>query len=237
MTVAASERLEALLAEMRGCPHCDLSVGRTQVVPGEGPADTRVMLVGHGPGGTDDATGRPYTGPGGDALDELLAQAGIRREQIYITNLTKCWAWKEEYGRRVNRTPAVKEVKACVPLWLKQELEIIRPAAIVCLGGPTAQHFLGRDFKITQRRGEWLEMPPDSPHAKMTGQHGKDAPLVMAIVQPAYLIHLAEHAPESYPGARAGMLRDLAKVKAVLEGTQPTAASAQAEAVEEDIPF
>lgn len=218
---AVAEQMAALQAEMKGCVRCDLSVGRTQVVPGDGNPRSAIMLVGHGPGGTDDATGLPYTGPGGDLLDELLEQAGIDRKRVFLTNLTKCWAWKQEFGRRINRTPAAREVKACSPVWLRQELEIVRPRAIVCLGGPTAQYFLGKDFKITRQRGEWLEIPDGAPIVKLIGAWPDPAPVAMAIVQPAYLIHLQNHVPESYAGARQGMLRDLAKVKAVLDGIEP----------------
>lgn len=236
----AAERMAALQAEMKGCVRCDLSVGRTQVVPGDGDPHSAVMLVGHGPGGTDDATGLPYTGPGGELLDELLEQAGIDRARLFLTNLVKCWPWKQEFGRRVNRTPAAREVKACAPAWLRQELELVRPRAIVCLGGPTAQHFLGKDFKITRQRGEWLPVPPAAPVVKLIGPPPEPAPVAMAILQPAYLIHLREHAPESFPGARQGMLHDLAKVKAVLEGLEPQvrrAGEPDAAPAGDEIPF
>ena len=221
----ATATLEALGLEMKSCVACPLAEGRTQVVPGEG-AVSRVVFVGHGPSGADDASGHPYSGPGGDLLDELLSQAGIGRSGVWVTNLTKCWAWKLEFGSRVNRTPGAKEVGTCVPLWLVRELEAVGPVAIVCLGGPTAQFFLGKDFKITQSRGEWLPMPEGSPYLKRAGRRLEPDPPVMAILQPAYLIHLAEHAPESYPAARQAMLRDLAEVKRVLEGGEPTRATA-----------
>ena len=215
------QALEALNLEIKVCKSCGLSEGRTQVVPGEGHATARVVFVGHGPSGTDDETGHPYSGPGGELLDELLAQAGIARSGIFITNLTKCWAWKLEFGNRINKTPGAKEIKTCASTWLVRELEVIAPKAIVCLGGPTAQYFLGKDFKITQSRGEWFKLPSDGPFAKQTGVTLEPNPVVMAILQPAYLIHLAEHAPESYPSARQAMLRDLAEAKRVLEGQEP----------------
>ncbi len=228
-----SNVMRALALEITACTRCELAQGRTHAVPGEGSPNSRVLFVGHGPGGTDDATGRPYTGPGGELLNELLEQAGITRSSMFLTNLVKCWPWKVENNQRVNpgrervepaparvnRHPSAKEIKACAPVWLRQELELIRPRAIVCLGGPTAQQFLGKDFKITQSRGEWFTLPETSPILKLLGPL-EAQPAIMAILQPAYLIHLFEHSPEAYPGARQAMLRDLGKVKRVLDGEE-----------------
>ncbi|HEX2864051.1 MAG TPA: uracil-DNA glycosylase [Deinococcales bacterium] len=213
--------LDVLNRDMKDCVRCHLAEGRLQVVPGEGPDGARVALIGHGPGGTDDETGHPYSGPGGDLLDQLLAQAGVARGRLYITNMVKCWPWKVEHGQRINRTPNAGEVKACEPIWLGRELEALRPAGIVCLGTTAAQHFLGKGFKITQGAGRWLPLPPDSPFLKVSGAHLDPAPPVMAIMQPAYLIHLAQHVPDAYDGAKTEMLRALARVKAVVDGAEP----------------
>lgn len=193
-------------------------------VAGAGNPDSPVMFIGHNPSGTDTQTGRPYTGPAGEIFDELLAQAGFSRDDVYITNLVKCWLRKEENGIKVNRTPTAKEIKSWVPAWLKPEIDIIQPKAIVCLGGPTAQHFLGKDFKITLQGGKWLEVPPESPYLKLAESLPSPKPLIMGIPQPSYLIHIREHSPESYPAARANMVADLLKVEAVLEGKVPNPA-------------
>ena len=230
-----SGALDALGAEVRTCTRCELSLTRTHAVPGQGDPRSRVLFVGHAPGSTDDATGEPYTGPGGALLDALFAQAGIERERVFITNLVKCWPWKEEFGNRVNRTPSAKEIKACAPVFLRQELEIMRPSAVVCLGGPTAQQFLGKDFKITQSRGEWLALPDSSPILKLIGTL-EVRPAVMAILQPAYLIHLEQHSPEAFPAARQAMLRDLGKVKRVLDGEEPEIRGASS-VPDEETPF
>lgn len=207
-------------------------------VPGEGNADTPVMFIGHCPGGTDAQTGRPYSGPAGEIFDQLLTEAGIARSDLYITNLVKCWCFREENGQRVNRNPTAKEIKEWVPAWLKPEIDLIAPKAIVCLGGPTAQHFLGKDFKITQAGGDWLELPETSPYLKLAGGIPEPKPLVMGIPQANYLMHLQEHAPEAYPDARANLVANLIKVKRVLEGKPPKAKADQPERGEEaDIPF
>jgi uracil-DNA glycosylase len=215
------ERVMALNAEMKNCTRCDLAIGRTQVVTGEGNPQARVMLIGHGPGGADDASGHPYSGPGGELLNELLHEVGINRADMYISNLTRCWAWRNDGDRRVNRTPTAKEIKACTPVWLKTELALIRPKALVCLGGQAAQYVLGKDFKITQSRGVWMSIPPSAPFAIPTGSLPEPTPMALAILQPAYLIHLAEHSPEAFTAARQSMISDLLKVRRVIEGEVP----------------
>lgn len=226
------DSLEQLNQRLREGVRCD---GDYPPVPGEGNPNSPVVLIGHSPSGTDAQTGRPYSGPAGELLDELLAEAGVKREELYITNLVKCWTWREENGLRVNRTPSAKEIKEWVPAWLKPELELIRPKAIVCMGAPTAQHFLGKDFKITLQGGQWLELPEDSPYLKLTGHRLDPKPFVMGVVQPNYLTHLQEHAPETYPAARANLVADLLKIKRVLEGKLPKPKAPKQE--ELDIPF
>ncbi|MDX2006766.1 MAG: uracil-DNA glycosylase [Meiothermus sp.] len=192
-----------------------LPEGVTQIVPGEGDPNSPVVLVGHAPGSTDNETGRPYSGPAGELLNQLLAEAGLQRHEVYITNLVKVWTWKQETSGRVNRTPGAGEIKAWSKV-LKVELELIAPKALVCLGGPTAQHFLGKGFKITQSAGQWLPWPTESPYLKIVGESGF-RPVVMGIPQPNYLIHLQQHAPEAYPDARANMVAHLIRVKRYLE--------------------
>jgi uracil-DNA glycosylase len=208
------DTINTINAEMRRCTRCDLSIGRTQVVIPSGDLQSKIALIGHSPSGTDDASGRPYTGPAGEVLEELLFKVGLRRSQFYISNLVKCWPWKEVGDTRINRVPGAGEIKTCTGNWLQRELQLLQPKAIVCLGGPTAQHFLGKNFKITESRGVWQSLPASSPYAALFDS----PPAVMAILQPAYLIHLEAHAPESYPATLEAMLTDLHEVKRVLEG-------------------
>lgn len=193
--------------------------GVTQAVPGEGDPLSPVVFIGHSPSGTDNDTGRPYTGPAGELLNQLLKEAGIFRSNLWITNLVKIWTWKQENAIRVNRTPNAAEIKAWSKV-LKVELELLNPVALVCLGSQTAQHFLGKEFKITQSAGQWFPWPDNSPYQKIVGA-SLVKPALMGIPQPSYLIHLQEHAPEAYPDARANMVANLIKVKRVLEGKLP----------------
>jgi DNA polymerase len=216
------DNLDTTLAEMRRCVACDLREGRTQVVVPVGDFASRVMVVGHAPSGTDDASGIPYTGPAGEVLEELLFKAGLRRSQVWIANLVNCWAWKDQGTTRVNRPPTAGEVKTCTGLWLQREMQLIQPKAIVCLGGQTAQHFLGKTFKITESRGVWQDLSASSPYQKLF-----DAPpVVMAVLQPAYLIHLEQHAPEAVAPTREAMVTDWLEVKRVLEGGEVQRAAA-----------
>lgn len=126
--------LEAVAAEARSCTRCPLHRGRTQAVPGEGSALTDVLLVGEGPGAREDATGRPFVGPAGQLLDELLASVGWSRSEVYIANVVKC----RPPG---NRDPEPDEVAACTPYLARQE-SALDPAVIVTLGRHSLQRYL-----------------------------------------------------------------------------------------------
>ncbi len=130
MVAEAKERdggeLEQVAAEVRVCPKCELSRTRTKAVPGEGPVTARVMLIGEGPGWHEDQQGRPFVGNAGKFLNELLAKAGLRREDVFITNVVKC----RPPG---NRDPLPDEIAACAP-YLERQIATIDPEVIVTLG-------------------------------------------------------------------------------------------------------
>lgn len=207
--------------------------GVNKLVPGVGDAESRVVFIGHSPSGADNDTGNPYTGPAGDLLDELMAEADMKRSDIYLTNLVKVWTWKDERGQKVNRTPTVKEIKSYLP-YLQRELETIKPVALVCLGGTAAQFFLGKDFKITSDGGKWFEIPETSPYFKAGGRLPEPNPKVMGMAQPSYLIHLQENTPESYQRARNFLIDTLKGVKKVLDGEQP---GIREDSSEDEVPF
>jgi uracil-DNA glycosylase family 4 len=126
--------LDELAAGIRVCPACDLCRTRTLAVPGEGPAGARIFLIGEGPGYYEDKSGRPFVGPAGKFLDELLALAGLRRADVFITNVVKCRPPN-------NRDPLEAEIDAC-KTWLDQQLEIVQPRVVVTLG----RYSMGRYF-------------------------------------------------------------------------------------------
>jgi len=140
----------------RGCRGCELYKLGTQTVFGEGPRDARVMMIGEQPGNEEDLDGHPFVGPAGRLLDKALAEAGIDRKTVYMTNAVKHFKWKPAGKRRLHQKPKASEVAACRP-WLNGEIEVIHPQIIVCLGATAAQSMLGNAFRVTKSRGEWFD--------------------------------------------------------------------------------
>ena len=138
------------------CRGCDLYARATQVVFGEGPKRSRIVLVGEQPGDVEDVRGRPFVGPAGGVLDRALAAAGIDRADVYMTNAVKHFSFEERGKRRIHKKPRLSEMRACRP-WLEAELEAVRPACVVCLGSTAAQSLLGPDVRIMQARGQVLK--------------------------------------------------------------------------------
>ena len=149
----ADRSLSALRKAARSCQGCELFRRATQVVFGEGPARAALMVVGEVPGDREDQMGRPFVGPAGRLLDEALAVAGIDRHQVYLTNAVKHFSWEPRGKRRLHSKPKLREIAACRP-WLEAEIRVVQPRTIVCLGATAAQSLLGRDFRISRRRGE-----------------------------------------------------------------------------------
>jgi uracil-DNA glycosylase len=129
--------LESLYRNVASCTDCGLCGTRTQAVPGEGPTDAEVMFVGEGPGFHEDQQARPFVGPAGKLLEELLASAGLRRSDVYITNVVKCRPPN-------NRDPLPAEIVACRK-YLRLQIEIIDPNLIVTLGRYSLAWFFPRD--------------------------------------------------------------------------------------------
>jgi DNA polymerase len=150
--------LRTLSAAAHECRGCDLYKHATQVVFGEGPKRARVMFVGEQPGDQEDRQGEPFVGPAGALLDKALADAGIPRAEVYVTNAVKHFKWEPRGKRRIHKKPRMSEIKACRP-WLEAELRAIKPAVIVCLGATAAQSVFGSQFKLMQQRGELLSSP------------------------------------------------------------------------------
>lgn len=148
----------ALKAASMECRGCDLYKNATQTVFGEGQIGSGVIFVGEQPGDEEDLTGRPFVGPAGRLFDKALAEAGIDREKIYLTNTVKHFKWKPKGKRRIHEKPNASEINACDP-WLRSEIALIKPRILVCLGATAAQALLGKQFRVTQMRGQWLDSP------------------------------------------------------------------------------
>jgi len=153
-----SRNLRSLREAARHCRGCPLYAQATQTVFGEGPAAAKAIFVGEQPGDIEDKRGRPFVGPAGRLLDKLLADAGIDREQIYVTNAVKHFKWRPSGKRRLHAKPSSREIMACRP-WLEAELEVLEPTVLVLLGATASQSLLGRAFKLTERRGQPFPSP------------------------------------------------------------------------------
>jgi DNA polymerase len=147
--------LKSLDRASETCKGCDLYKMATQTVFGEGPATATLMLVGEVPGDEEDKTGHPFVGPAGRLLNEALEEVGIDRKQVYTTNVVKHFKWRESGKRRLHEKPKASEINACKP-WLDAELGVVRPRILVFLGATAAQSLLGRDFRVTKMRGQWI---------------------------------------------------------------------------------
>ncbi|HTM05572.1 MAG TPA: UdgX family uracil-DNA binding protein [Vicinamibacterales bacterium] len=156
--VPRTTSLRALTAAAHECRGCDLYKHATQVVFGEGPKGAHVMLVGEQPGDQEDHQGEPFVGPAGALLDRALNDAGIPRQDVYVTNAVKHFKWEPRGKRRIHKKPRISEVKACRP-WLEAELKAVKPAIVVCLGATAAQAVLGSQFKLMAQRGRLMVSP------------------------------------------------------------------------------
>lgn len=147
--------LPSLRDAVQTCRACRLCEIATQAVFGEGPNRARLLLVGEQPGDQEDRQGRPFVGPAGRLLDELLVEAGLRREQLYLTNAVKHFSFEKRGRWRIHKTPGITEVNACQP-WLTEELRLVRPRVVVCLGATATRAVLGLGVKVLRDRGRLL---------------------------------------------------------------------------------
>jgi len=179
----------------RECRACDLYKRGTQTVFGEGPRQAEVMMVGEQPGDAEDLAGQPFVGPAGKLLDRALAEAGIERGIVYVTNVVKHFKWEPRGKRRIHAKPNSAEIAACRP-WLETEIALVKPRVLVLLGATAAQAVLGRGFKVSEQRGRFVRSPI--------------APRVTATVHPSSILR----APDD-DSRRAEMKRFVADLKRV----------------------
>ena len=170
--------LDALREAARHCRGCDLWEPATQTVFGEGPQDARLVLVGEVPGDREDREGHPFVGPAGRELGQALEAVGIDRTQVYITNAVKHFKFEERGKRRIHQKPSASQIKACRP-WLRAELDVLEPEALVVLGATAAKSLLGSSFRLMAQRGA----PLDSDLA----------PIVVATIHPSAILRGSDH--------------------------------------------
>jgi uracil-DNA glycosylase len=199
------QRMDELRTQALTCPGCPNKDTRLRVVFGEGEVQANVMLVGQGPGVVEEQTGRPFAGPSGRLLDQALAEAGLKRDELWLTNVIKCRAVKVEKGRVVDRAPSAAELKTCRP-WLDGELDIIQPKVIVCIGVPAAKALIDKKFKLSEEHGQLRDVP--------------DGTRRMAVFHPAYVLRLRGVDQEAYERTWHALLEDLKQVPTALESEQ-----------------
>ena len=170
--------LESLRRAAAGCRGCPLFLQATQTVFGEGATSARVVLVGEQPGDQEDRQGRPFVGPAGRLLDRALAEAGLERKTVYLTNAVKHFNFEPRGKFRLHKRPPAMAIKACRP-WLDAELEVLEPEVLVLMGATAAQAILGAKFRVSTGRGKIIR--------------GSIAPRVIATLHPSAILR----APDS----------------------------------------
>ena len=188
--------LDAVRAVAKGCKACDLYTRGTQTVFGEGPPRAEVMFVGEQPGDAEDLAGQPFVGPAGRLLDNALEEARIDRRLVYVTNVVKHFKWEPRGKRRIHAKPNSAEIGACRP-WLETEIGLVKPRVLVCLGATAAQALLGKTFRVSRQRGEFVPSPL--------------APFVTATVHPSSILRAPDD--ESRREEMRRFIEDLKKVR------------------------
>ena len=201
--------LPALRAAAADCKACDLWKRGTQTVFGEGSSRAEVMFVGEQPGHEEDLAGKPFVGPAGRLLDKALIEAGIDRNKVYVTNVVKHFKWEPRGKRRIHAKPNTIEIQACRP-WLDAEIAVIQPRVIVCLGATAAQALLGKQFRVSRLRGQFVDSPL--------------APRVMATVHPSSILRAPDD--ETRLAEMRRFVDDMKKVAQVITGRGTTTRAA-----------
>jgi uracil-DNA glycosylase len=183
------------------CRACSLWRNATQTVFGEGSAGAEVMFVGEQPGDREDVEGKPFVGPAGRLFDRALEEAGIDRRKVYVTNVVKHFKFTRRGKRRIHKKPAAEEIAACSP-WLQTELDLVKPRVLVALGATAAQALLGRGFRVTTQRGQFVDSDL--------------APLVTATVHPSSILRAPDDETRDQEMRR--FVADLEKVARELSG-------------------
>ena len=175
--------LTKLRTAAAGCRACPLWRTGTQTVFGEGGAHAPLLVVGEQPGDREDIEGHPFVGPAGRLLDRALEATGVPRADVYITNAVKHFKWEPRGKRRLHKTPAQREIEACLP-WLEAELAAVEPKVVLCMGATAARAVMGGKVRVTETRGHPLKSPL-----------GND---VVITIHPAYILRLRSGVEEAF---------------------------------------
>ena len=173
-------KLRSAAATCRACP---LWRTGTQTVFGEGREHASLLVVGEQPGDREDIEGHPFVGPAGRLLDRALEATGVPRDDVYITNAVKHFKWEPRGKRRLHKTPAQREIEACLP-WLEAEVAAVEPRVVLCMGATAARAVMGGKVRVTETRGQPMRSPL-----------GKD---VVITIHPAYILRLRSGAEEAF---------------------------------------
>lgn len=196
--------LDELREAAARCRNCPLWRHGTQTVFGEGNPKARLVIVGEQPGDREDLSGHPFVGPAGAILDRVLEQCGMARDDVYVTNAVKHFKWELRGKRRLHKTPAQREIEACLP-WLEAEVAVVKPRLLLCLGATAAKAVLGTTVRVNEARGHALQ--------------GPDGGSVVVTMHPAYLLRLR---PPSNEAAYQLFTQDVKlAVELALSGTKP----------------
>jgi uracil-DNA glycosylase len=171
--------LKALREAEAECTRCPLYKNATQVVPGEGPAHARIMMVGEQPGDKEDLTGKPFVGPAGRVLNEAIAEAGLDRKQVFVTNAVKHFKFEPRGKRRLHKRPNAYEIDRC-HWWLDIEKALVKPQIVVALGATAVRSIAGKPLAISKVRGRLLPL--------QTGGR------FIATIHPSYLLRIRDEA-------------------------------------------
>lgn len=166
---------EDLKNDCMSCEQCDLCKTRTNLVFGDGNKNAEVLFIGEGPGEQEDLQGKPFVGRSGQLLDKMMLAVGLDRSKIFIANIVKCRPPK-------NRDPLPEEQEKCI-VWLREQVRIMQPKIIVCLGRISGMKIIKPDLKITKEHGQWFE---------------KGGVLMMAMLHPAAILRNPNNKPEAF---------------------------------------
>jgi probable DNA metabolism protein len=202
--VPPSRKLQDLRAAAAKCLACPLGEPATQTVFGEGAKHAKLCLVGEQPGDQEDLQGHPFVGPAGKVLDRALAELGIQRGDIYMTNAVKHFSYRPLGKKRLHQKPEWKHIEACRP-WLRAELESVTPEVIVCLGATAAQSFLGRRFTVLKNRGRVFATPW--------------AKAFLVTYHPSAILRMPSD--EARDEAYAALVADLKLAQGIVQGASP----------------